>query len=170
MACKSQLYTTWFYQAASWSQPRRIICKVEVSDEGENLRFIGTNLETPRIAWIYEKIYCGRGQMEKYIKDHKLFLHSDRTSCHRFAANQFRVFLQSAASVLMHTWRTTGLRGTTWAKAQFDQMQIRLLKVGARVEELKTKVQFHFPSSFPLQEPYKTVVTKLAKTEVGRSP
>lgn len=170
MACKSQLYTTWFYQAASWSQPRRIICKVEVSDEGENLRFIVTTLETPRIAWIYEKIYCGRGQMEKYIKDHKLFLHSDRTSCHRFAANQFRVFLQSAAYVLMHTLRTTGLRGTTWAKAQFDQMQIRLLKVGARVEELKTKVQFHFPSSFPLQELYKTVVTKLAKTEVGRSP
>jgi hypothetical protein len=167
---KSKLYTTFSYQAGSWSEPRRIICKAEVSDEGENMRFIVTNLQTPRNAWIYETIYCGRGQMENYIKDHKLFLHSDRTSCHRFAANQFRVLLHSAAYVLMQTLRTRGLRGTAWAKAQFDQIQIRILKVGARVEELKTKVRFHFPSSFPLRELYKTVMTKLAKTEVARSP
>jgi hypothetical protein len=167
---KSKLYTTFFYQAESWLEPRRIICKVEVSDKGENIRFIVTNLKMPRSAWIYETIYCGRGQMENYIKDHKLFLHSDRTSCHRFEANQFRVFLHSAAYVLMHTLRTTGLRGTAWAKAQFDQMQIRILKVGARVEELKTKVRFHFPSSFPLQELYETVVTKLSNTGCGRSP
>jgi hypothetical protein len=167
---KSKLYTTFFYQAASWSEPRRIICKVEVSDEGENLRFIVTNLKTSRSAWIYETLYCGRGQMENYIKDHKRFLHSDRTSCHRFEANQFRVFLHSAAYVLMHTLKTVGLRGTAWARAQFDQIQIRLLKVGARVEELKTKVRFHFPSSFPLQELYETVMTKLASSKFVRSP
>ena len=57
----------------------------------------------------------------------------------------------------MHTLRTTGLRGTTWAKAQFEQMQIRILKVGARVEELKAKVRFHFPSS----EVYPSVKTKM---------
>ena len=167
---KAKLYTTFAYQADSWSQPHRIICKAEVSDEGENIRFIVTNLQTSRNAWIYETIYCGRGQMENYIKDHKRFLHSDRTSCHRFEANQFRVFLHSAAYVLMHTLRTLGLRGTAWAKAQFDQVQMRILKVGARVEELKTKVRFHFPSSFPLQELYETVVTKLSTTEFGRSP
>ena len=167
---KAKLYTTFSYQAETWLLPRRIICKAEVGDEGENIRFVVTNLKTPRNAWIYETIYCGRGQMENYIKDHKLFLHSDRTSCHRFEANQFRVFLHSAAYVLMHTLRTTGLRGTAWAKAQVDQMQIRILKVGARVEELKTKVRFHFPSSFPLQELYEKVVTKLSKTACGRSP
>jgi hypothetical protein len=114
---QSKLYTTFFSQAQSWSEPRRIICKVEVSDEGENIRFMVTNLKIPRSAWIYEKIYCGRGQMEHDIKDHKLFLHSDRTSCHRFEAHQFCVFLHSAAYGLMHTLRTTGLRGTAWAKA-----------------------------------------------------
>jgi hypothetical protein len=167
---KSKLYTSFFYQATSWTEPRRIICKVEVSDEGENLRFIVTNLKTSRHAWVYESIYCGRGQMENYIKDHKRFLHSDRTSCHRFEANQFRVFLHSAAYVLMHTLKTTGLQGTTWAKAQFDQIQIRLLKVGARVEESKTKIRFHFPSSFPLQQLYQTVMTKLSSSKFGRSP
>src|SRR6266480_7888455 len=88
---KAKLYTTFSYQAESWSTPHRIICKAEVSDEGENLRLVVTNMKTPRNQWIYETIYCGRGQMENYIKDHKLFLHSDRTSCHKFAANQLGV-------------------------------------------------------------------------------
>ncbi len=167
---KAKLYTTFTYRAKSWSAPHRIICKAEVSDEGENIRFVVTNPETPRNGWIYETIYCGRGQMENYIKDHKLFLHSDRTSCHRFEANQFRLFLHSAAYVLMHTLRSKGLRGTAWSTAQFNRIQIRLLKVGARVEELKTKVTFHFPSSFPLKELYETVLANLSRAELCRSP
>ncbi len=167
---KAKLYTTFSYQAASWASPRRIICKAEVSAEGENIRFVVTNLETPRTQWIYETVYCGRGQMENYIKDHKLFLHSDRTSCHKFEANQFRLFLHSAAYVLMHTFRTKGLRGTAWSRAQFDQMQLRLLKVGARIEELKTKVTVHFPSAFPLKAVYAKVVANLSHPEPWRSP
>ena len=167
---KAKLYTSFMYKAGSWSEAHRIICKVEVSDEGENIRFVVTNLETNRKQWIYETIYCGRGQMENYIKDHKLFLHSDRTSCHRFEANQFRLFLHSAAYVLMHTFRTRGLQGTAWCKAQFDQIQLRLLKVGARIDELKTKVTFHFPSAFPLKEVYETVLSNLSRSELCRSP
>jgi hypothetical protein len=167
---KVKLYTEFFYQAETWSEPRRIICKVEVSEKGENLRFIVTNLHNSRKAYIYETIYCGRGQMENYIKDHKRFLHSDRLSCHKFEANQFRLFLHSAAYVLMHTLRTKGLQGTAWSRAQFDQIQLRILKVGARVEELKTKVRFHFPSSFPLKALYAMVLANLSGMDLCRSP
>jgi hypothetical protein len=167
---KVKLYTEFLYQAETWSEPRRIICKVEVSEKGENIRFVVTNIKLSRKAYIYETIYCGRGQMENYIKDHKRFLHSDRTSCHTFEANQFRVFLHSAAYVLMHTLRTTGLRGTAWSRAQFDQIQLRVLKVGARIEEWKTKISFHFPSSFPLKEMYARVLANLSSMEVCRSP
>ncbi len=167
---KAKRYTSFPYKAGSWSEAHRIICKVEVSDEGENIRFVVTNLEINRNQWIYETVYCGRGQMENYIKDHKLFLHSDRTSCHKFEANQFRLFLHSAAYVLMHTFRATGLRGTAWCKAQFNQIQLRLLKVGARIDELKTKVTFHFPSAFPLKEVYATVLSNLSRSEPCRSP
>jgi hypothetical protein len=167
---KVKLYTDFSYQAATWSMPRRIICKVEVSEKGEDLRFVVTNLQHSRKASIYEMIYCGRGQMENYIKDHKLFLHSDRTSCHKFEANQFRVFLHSAAYVLIHTLRTQGLRGTAWSRAQFDQIQLRILKVGTRIEELKTKIRWHFPSSFPLQAVYARVLANLSSLELCRSP
>jgi hypothetical protein len=136
---------------------------VEISEKGENIRFVVTNIKLSRKAYIYETIYCGRGQLENYIKDNKRFLHSDRTSCHQFEANQFRLFLHSAAYVLMHHLRTTGLRGTTWSRAQFDQIQLRVLKVGARIEEWKTKIRFHFPSSFPLKGVYERIVSNLSR-------
>jgi hypothetical protein len=167
---KVKLYTEFLYQAETWSKPRRIICKVEVSEKGENIRFVVTNLDHSRKTYIYETIYCGRGQMENYIKDHKRFLHSDRLSCHKFEANQFRLFLHSAAYVLMHTLRTKGLQGTDWSRAQFDQIQLRVLKVGARIEELKTKIRFHFPSSFPLKEVYARVLSNLRSLDLCRSP
>jgi len=168
---KVKLYTEFFYQAQSWSESRRIICKVEVSEKGENLRFIVTNLHQCRKAYLYEAVYCGRGQMENYIKDHKRFLHSDRTSCHKFEANQFRLFLHSAAYVLMHDLRMRGLQGTLWSRAQFDQIQLRVLKVGARIEEWKTKIRFHFPSSLPLKDVYERIVSNLSRpTPLCQSP
>jgi hypothetical protein len=167
---KVKLYTEFLYQAETWSEPRRIICKVEVSEKGENIRFIVTNLHHTRKAYIYETIYCGRGQMENYIKDHKRFLYSDRLSCHKFEANQFRLFLHSAAYVLMHYLRAIGLQGSDWSRAQFDQIQLRMLKVGARVEELKTKIKFHFPSSFPLKALYARVLANLSGIALCRSP
>ena len=123
---KVKLYTEFLYQAETWSKPRRIICKVEVSEKGDNIRFVVTNLQHARKTYIYETIYCGRGQMENYIKEHKRFLHSDRLSCHKFEANQFRLFLHSAAYVLMHHLKTKGLQGTAWSRAQFDQIQLRI--------------------------------------------
>jgi Transposase DDE domain group 1 len=167
---KVKLYTEFLYPAETWSAPRRLICKVEVSEKGDNIRFVVTNLEHSRKAYIYEKIYCGRGQMENYIKDHKRFLHSDRLSCHKFEANPFRLFLHSAAYVFMHTLRTKGLQGTDWSRAQFDQIQLRMLKVGARIEELKTKIRFHFPSSFPLKALYARVLSNLRGLDLCRSP
>src|SRR5262247_3655611 len=85
------------YQAGTWSHSRRVVIKVEVSDQGVNTRFVVTDMEQARTKVLYQQIYCARGQAENEIKDHKRYLKSDRTSCHRFEANQFRLFLHSAA-------------------------------------------------------------------------
>lgn len=149
-----RLFRSFVYQAASWAHPRRLIFKAEVTEKGENPRFVVTNLESSRASFIYEQVYCARGRMEGFIKNHKAVLHSDRTACHRFEANQFRLLLHSAAYVLLHALATKTLAGTTWACAQFDTIQKRLLKVGARICELATKVTVHWPSSFPLKAVY----------------
>lgn len=159
---KVRLLTQFVYQAESWSQPRRVIGKVEVSAEGVNLRFVVTNLRTSRPSFLYETAYCARGRMEGFLKNHKTFLHSDRTSCHRFEANQFRLVLHSVAYVVLHTLAQRGLRGTQWTQAQFDTLQLRFLKIGARVRELATKVTIHYPTAFPLKEVVATIRGNLA--------
>lgn len=163
---KSRLYKSIRYQAGSWRKERRVIVKVEVGPEGENIRFVTTNLKSSRASFIYEDIYCARGRCELWIKNHKVYLRSDRTSCHRFISNQFRLFLHSAAYVLLHALTTTGLRGTRWATAQFDTVQKRLLKVGARVREMATRIKFHFPTSFPLKD----VFVRLHSYYIGSVP
>ena len=70
---------------------RRVVARVEATSKGADIRFIVTNLPG-RAKLLYEKIYCARGRMENMIKDHKLYTKSDRTSCHRWEANQFRLF------------------------------------------------------------------------------
>ena len=140
------------YQAKSWHKQQRVIIMAEVSASGDNIRFVVTSLESSRPSFIYETAYCQRGRMENFIKDHKIALKSGRTSCHRFTANCVRLMLHSAAYVILHTLREQALNGTDFATAQFDTIRLRLLKIGAEVRELKTKVQFILPSSFPLKD------------------
>ena len=99
--------------------------------------------------------------MELFIKDHKMFLHSDRTSCHTFEANQFRLFLHSAGYVILHALARTGLAHTKWEHAQVNTLQNRILKVGAKVVELKTRIKFHLPTSFPLKHIFRTLLFNL---------
>ncbi len=146
---KVRLFKEFQYQARSWHRKIRVVLKAEVTEQGENLRFVVTSLVSSKPAFIYETVYCGRGQMENFIKDHKAALRSDRTSCHSFTANSFRLLLHSAAYVLMHTFREKALAGTELANAQFDTIRLRILKIGAEVRELKTKLIFRMPAAFP---------------------
>ena len=159
-----QLFASFAYQADSWAVPRRIIYKAEITASGQaNTRFVVTNLKSSQPSFLYKTVYCARGRMENFIKNHKTFLHSDRTSCHTFEANHFRLFLHSAAYVLMHTLTEKGLRTTQWTHAQFNTIQNRVLKVAGRVSELKTKIKLHLPTSFPLKHLYDTILCNLAK-------
>lgn len=158
---KVRIFRNLQYQASTWHRKIRVILKAEITEQGENPRFIVTSLEIHKPSFIYETVYCSRGQMENFIKDHKLALNSDRTSCHSFSANSFRLFLHSAAYVLMHTLRDKTLEGTELAKAQFDTIRLRVLKIGAEVRELKTKLIFRLPSSYPKKDVLQTMMRNL---------
>jgi len=147
-----KIFGEFLYKADSWSEPQRIIVKAEYNEKGPNTRFIVTNLRHNGLKFIYNTVFCGRGAMELLIKEHKNHLASGRTSCNSFEANQFRLFLHSAAYVLLHAFRSRHLKGTEFAKAQFDTIRLKLIKIGAQVRELITKIKIHLPSSFPLKE------------------
>ena len=159
---KARIYKEIRYQASSWHRKLRVIVMAEVSAMGENLRFVVTSLEHGQPSFIYETAYCGRGQMENFIKDHKIALKSGRTSCHSFTANCFRLMLHSAAYIIMHTLREKALAGTTLAKAQFDTIRLKLLKIGAEVRELKTRLHFTLPASCPVKDIFATMVRNIA--------
>jgi hypothetical protein len=154
----TRLYESFSYKAQTWDAPQRVVAKAEVNTKGDNPRFVVTNLTEPDDTTVYKYLYCGRGQMENYIKNHKIYTKSDRTSCHKFTANQFRLYLHSAVYVLLHAFRENVLRGTQFACAQFDIIRLNLLKIGAHIRELKTKISLHLPSSCP----YKPILSKIA--------
>jgi len=137
------------YAAQSWDAPQRVIVKVEANDMGVNIRYIVTDIESGQPGYVYNKLYCARGKMELFIKDNKTYLHSDRMSCNDFHANQFRLFMHSAAYVLLHTLRSEMLRLTEFARATMQTIQLRLIKVAASVKEMKTRIKIEFPKQFP---------------------
>ena len=123
------LYMDTDYAAGTWSDTRRVIIKAEVVRLGDreprdNPRFVVTNMrQTPR--FLYEKVYCARGDVENRIKELK-DLQLDRTSCCRLRANQLRVFLTAAAYVLMQELRLRAAR-TACARTQVMWLRDRLL-------------------------------------------
>ena len=144
-----KMYHTFSYKANTWEEEQRVIVKVEVNEKGTNVRYVVTNIRDYRTKQLYETCYCQRGSMELRIKDHKTYLKSDRTSCHKFEANQFRLFLHSAAYVLIHTLQKEVLKNTEYFNATMKTIQLKILKVAAYVKEMKTKIKIELPRFFP---------------------
>ena len=136
------------YQAGSWDKPRRVIARIEAGPQGADQRFIVTNLQG-RAKRLYDKVYCARGQAENLIKDIKTYTASDRTSCHRWQASQFRLFLHMGAYWLLHGLRRFAPRKSPWRGATFATLRATFLKIAARIEELKSRVTIALPSAYP---------------------
>jgi len=141
-------YHSFEYKANSWTHLERVVVKVEVNSMGTNVRFIVSSLRSVRSKALYEQGYCARGAAELRIKDHKTYLLSDRMSCSSFLANQFRLFLHSAAYVLIHSLQNEILKETEFCKATMKTIQLKIIKVATRVKVMKTKVRIELPAEF----------------------
>ena len=158
---KMRCYTSFAYRAGSWRTARRVIARIEVSLQPDptpthpdgcrqevDVRYVVTSLDGDAER-LYEGVYCQRGQAENLIKLHKAQLASDRTSCHAATANQVRLTLHTAAFWLMHTLRAAIPSGHALAKAEFNTLRLRLLKIAARVVEHGSRIRVRLPSSCP---------------------
>ena len=157
-----RLFGSISYAAKTWDRPRRVIVKAEHNVQGPNPRFVVTN-EPGDPQELYEDVYCQRGEMENRIKEQQLDLFADRTSCHRFVSNQFRLLMSSAAYVLVQALRRTALAGTELAKAQVGTIRLKLFKVAARVLKSTRRVTFHLASSYPYQELFRAIFDRLRR-------
>ena len=160
----AHVYTDTRYAARIWGHERRVVIKAEVVRLGEraprdNPRFVVTNLrQTPR--FIYEKVYCARGDIENRIKELLDGLQIDRTSCCRFWANQLRVLLTAAAYVLMQELRLRAA-GTACARSQVTWLRDRLLKLGVQVVRSVRRLVLHLPRATPQHEAWQRIALAL---------
>jgi Transposase DDE domain group 1 len=159
---KVRRYGEFLYAAKRWKVERRVISRVEAGPQGADSRFIVTNLPGLPKA-LYEKVYCARGQAENLIKAHKLHLASDRTSCTKATANQFRLLIHTAAYWLMLTLRGLAPRRSFWRDAQFDTIRLCLIKVAGRVTEMVTRIKLALPTGYPYQIGFATLAGRIAK-------
>ncbi len=158
------VYGECLYAAGEWSHRRRVIYKAEVvrlaeREPRDNPRFVITNLDqNPK--WVYERVYCDRGDMENRIKELHYGMEIGRTSCTSFWANQFRVLMTAAAYVLMQELRLR-LARTACARAQVWMLRDRLLKLGAHVVVSVRRIVLHLPRSFPYLHSFRRLALSL---------
>ncbi len=158
---KQRIFGWLDYAAGTWDRARRVIAKAEHSAQGANPRFVVTSLEGDAGA-LYDEVYCARGEMENRIKEQQLGLFADRTSCHGWWANQFRLLLSAAAYVLMETIRRVGLCGTELARAQVTTIRLKVLKIGAVILRNTRRIRLLFSSAYPYHELFGSMLRKLS--------
>ncbi len=154
-------YAETCHKARSWTRERRAIARIEATPLGLDIRFVVTNLRFGTAEWLYDGLYCARGQSENLIKLHKTQLASDRTSCRSALANQTRLVLHTAAYWLMLSVRDAIPRQRDLAKAEFATLRLRLLKVAARVIETASRVRLAFAAACPEAELFRSLPSAL---------
>jgi hypothetical protein len=164
---KQRIFGEFMYAAETWDCRRRVIVKAEHLEQGANTRFIVTNLEGEPQK-LYDELYCQRGEAENRIKEQQLGLFADRTSCHDFVANQFRVLLSGAAYILMDTLRRKCLADSELANAQVGTIRIKLLKIGARVVHSVRRIVIHLAGGYPFKQLFVQVLSRMSGLGVTR--
>jgi hypothetical protein len=140
----------------SWSRRRRVVAKAEWTQGEANPRFVVTSLKQAGVQarWLYEQIYCARGDMENRIKESQGDLFADRTSAKTMRANQLRLWFASMAYVLLCALRRIALKHTQFAEASCGTIRLRLLKIGALVRVSVRRVKIAMASAYPFAHEY----------------
>ena len=142
-------YTETRYAAKSWSRPRRVVARIEATRKGLDIRYTVTNIACGAPAWLYDSLYCARGQAGNLIKQHKSQLASDRPGCRSPWANQMRLILHTAAYWLMRLVRDAIPKPQPLAGGEFATIRLRLLKVAVRIRETASRIRLAFASNCP---------------------
>ena len=158
--------------SGSWSRARRVIGKAEITPEGDNPRFIVTNLpkngfktqkpsERFSPSELYEVLYCARGEAENVLKQQVLDLQADRMSTQYLASNQLRLWFSAFAYLLVERVRTVGCRGTELARATAGTIRLKLFKVAAQVKVSVRRVYVQLSSAYPVRELFRLCQQRL---------
>lgn len=149
------------YGAKSWKAERRVITRLEYGPQGANPRFIVTNMRE-EAAFLYDGLYCQRGEAENRIKETQLDLFGTRASCQKFLSNWLRVMLAALAYTLMQHLKRLALQDTELARASAATIRVRLLKIGAAIVRNTRRIRILYASHHPLREAFQRAAYALS--------
>ena len=146
------------YGARTWTTSRRCVARLEFGQQGNNPRFVVTNIKPAArdAAQLYDALYCQRGEAENRIKEAQLGLFATRTSCQYFNANQLRILLSALAYTMVERLRALALRGTPLANAQIHTLRNKLLKLAAVITRNTRRIRLYFASHWPSASIFQT--------------
>ena len=155
----------------SWSRVRRVVAKAEWTKDEANPRFVVTSLARAecKARYLYEKLYCARGDMENRIKECQLDLYADRTSTATMRANQLRLWFASMAYVLICALRRIGLQHTPFAKSTCGTIRLKLLKIGALVRVSVRRIKVAMASACPVAHAWGCAARRLVAAANARA-
>ena len=155
----------------TWSRRRRIVAKAEWTQGEANPRFVVTSLarEECKARYLYEKIYCARGDMENRIKECQLDLYADRTSTATMRANQLRLWLASLAYILLCAVRRIGLHHTPFTDASCGTIRLKFLKIGAIVRISVRRIKIAMASACPVAQDWACAAIRLTIAALARA-
>jgi Transposase DDE domain group 1 len=147
----------------SWSRERRVVAKAEFTKDEANPRFVVTSLTRAacKPKYLYEKLYCARGEMENRIKECQLDLYADRTSTATMRANQLRLWFASMAYVLLCALRRIALPHTRFDNASCGTIRLKLLKIGALVSVSVRRIKIAMASGCPTAAVWRAAALRL---------
>lgn len=153
----------------SWSRSRRVVGKAEVLAKGDNPRFVVTNIPEDEMAAteLYEGFYCARGEMENRIKEQQLGLFAERTSTHRMASNQLRLWLSAFAHLVTAHLQAEVLKNTELARASITTIRLKLFKIAARVKVSCRRIHLELPGAYPYKAVFAQAHANLRALEGG---
>lgn len=147
----------------TWSRRRRVIGKAEWTGGEANPRFIVTSLGKAEAGarFLYETVYCARGDMENRIKECQADLFADRTSSTTMRANQLRLWFASFAYILVCALRRIGLAHTVFAEATCATIRLKLFKIGALVTVSARRIKSAMASGCPVAQEWHLAAARL---------
>jgi hypothetical protein len=140
------------YQAETWSHPRRIVAKIEVTPQGSQRRFVVTD-HTESAAEVYRDFYVQRGKVpEQPIGEMKNGLQADRLSACGFCANAFRLLVHTLAYAIVVLFREAVATVPEVATATVSTLRQRLWKLAARVVTSPRRIWLHLSETWPYRD------------------
>ena len=154
-------YHDFVYQAQSRDIPRRVVAKEEWH-QGElfpRVGFVVTNLNLPPASVTH--YYNGRGTAEQWIREGRYALDWTRLSCHRFVANQVRLWLFVLAYNLGNFMRRLTLLESVkhWS---LRGVQTKLIKMGGRLVRHARRLVFQLAEVAVSREVFRQVLERIA--------